>query len=106
MGQVVLQFGDIELNPEQYELRRSGRMVKLERQPMELLILLAQRPAQLVTRDDIIARPWGPGSLTRSGTCARLSPPLGPCLCWPGYSNKGDQSYESANQQKTEDRSD
>src|SRR5664279_4295688 len=62
MGQGVLQFGDIELDPQQYELRRSGRVVKLERQPMELLILLAQRRGQLVTREEIITRLWGPGT--------------------------------------------
>jgi DNA-binding winged helix-turn-helix (wHTH) protein len=31
-GQDVLQFDDIELDLEQYELRRSGRVIKLERQ--------------------------------------------------------------------------
>jgi TolB-like protein/DNA-binding winged helix-turn-helix (wHTH) protein/thioredoxin-like negative regulator of GroEL len=61
MGQALLQFDDIELDPENYELRRSGRVIKLEKQPMELLILLAQRPGQLVTREDIIARLWGQG---------------------------------------------
>ncbi|HST09044.1 MAG TPA: winged helix-turn-helix domain-containing protein [Terriglobales bacterium] len=62
MGQDVLQFDDIELDLEQYELRRSGRVIKLERQPMELLILLAERPGRLVSRDDIIARLWGQGT--------------------------------------------
>ena len=62
MGQGVIQFDDIELDLMQYELRRSGRVVKLERQPMELLILLAERPGQLVTREDIIARLWGQGT--------------------------------------------
>jgi DNA-binding winged helix-turn-helix (wHTH) protein len=62
MEQGVLQFDDLELDPERYELRRSGRVIKLERQPMELLILLAQRPGQLVTREDIIARLWSQGT--------------------------------------------
>src|ERR1700739_3532977 len=62
MGQEVIQFDDIELDPRQFELRRSGRVVKLERQPMELLILLAERPGQLVTREDIITRLWGRGT--------------------------------------------
>jgi TolB-like protein/DNA-binding winged helix-turn-helix (wHTH) protein/tetratricopeptide (TPR) repeat protein len=35
--------------------------VRLERQPMELLILLVERKGQLVTRDEIAARLWGDG---------------------------------------------
>jgi TolB-like protein/DNA-binding winged helix-turn-helix (wHTH) protein/Tfp pilus assembly protein PilF len=47
-----------------YELRRSdGTRVKLERQPMELLILLVERKGQLVTRDEIASRLW-PASIS------------------------------------------
>src|SRR5262245_55434684 len=56
----VVRFGDFELDISQYELRRHGRRVKLGRQPMDLLILLVQRPGQLVTRADIVERLWGP----------------------------------------------
>jgi DNA-binding winged helix-turn-helix (wHTH) protein len=42
-----------------YELRRSGRVVKLERIPMELLLLLVVRKGELVTRDQIVERIWG-----------------------------------------------
>ena len=42
-----------------YRLLRDGRPVRLERQPMELLILLASRPGALVTRQEIAARFWG-----------------------------------------------
>jgi TolB-like protein/DNA-binding winged helix-turn-helix (wHTH) protein/thioredoxin-like negative regulator of GroEL len=42
-----------------YELSLDGHRVKLERQPMELLIFFAQRAAQLVTREEIIQRLWG-----------------------------------------------
>jgi DNA-binding response OmpR family regulator len=41
----------LELDLNTYELRRAGRVIPLERQPMELLILLADRHGQLVTRD-------------------------------------------------------
>lgn len=41
-----------------YELREGDRVVRLERQPMELLILLAQRPGELVTREAIAERFW------------------------------------------------
>jgi TolB-like protein len=42
-----------------YELRRHGRIVRMERRPMELLILLVERQGELVTRDEIVDRLWG-----------------------------------------------
>lgn len=49
---------EVELDLERYELRRRGRIKKLEKLPMELLILLAQRPGQLVTRAQIAEHLW------------------------------------------------
>ena len=49
---------DIELDLGRYELRRHGRRVKLEKKPMDLLILLVSRREQLVSRKDIIAKLW------------------------------------------------
>jgi DNA-binding winged helix-turn-helix (wHTH) protein len=51
--------GYIELDLGRYELRRSGRPVKLEKKAMELLIFLAGRRDQLVSRQDIVALLWG-----------------------------------------------
>jgi TolB-like protein/DNA-binding winged helix-turn-helix (wHTH) protein len=42
-----------------YRLLQNGHAVHLERQPMELLILLVERRGDLVTREDIAARLWG-----------------------------------------------
>lgn len=50
--------GDVELDLGRYELRRSGRRVKLAKKPMELLILLVHRREQLVSRQDIVAALW------------------------------------------------
>jgi DNA-binding winged helix-turn-helix (wHTH) protein len=56
----VLRFGEgFELDRGAYELRRSGRARKLERIPMEILLLLAERRGQLVSREDIIEQVWG-----------------------------------------------
>ena len=56
----VVKFGDdLEIDRVAYELRRSGRPLKLERIPMEILSLLIERHGQLVSRDDIIERIWG-----------------------------------------------
>jgi TolB-like protein/Flp pilus assembly protein TadD len=54
----TLRFGDFELDVADYELRRHGRPVRLERQPMDLLILLVERRPQLALRGDIVARLW------------------------------------------------
>jgi TolB-like protein/DNA-binding winged helix-turn-helix (wHTH) protein len=52
-------FEEFDLDLERYELRRSGLAVKLERIPMELLILLLQNNGKLVRRDAINRRLWG-----------------------------------------------
>ncbi len=55
----VHRFRDFELDVAAYELRRGGRAIRLERQPMDLLILLVERRGQLVTRAEIVDRLWG-----------------------------------------------
>jgi TolB-like protein/DNA-binding winged helix-turn-helix (wHTH) protein len=54
-----VRFHDFELDPGRFELRRAGRRIRLERKPMELLMLLTERPGQLVAREEIIERIWG-----------------------------------------------
>jgi TolB-like protein/DNA-binding winged helix-turn-helix (wHTH) protein len=53
------KFGDFELDPSGFELRRLDRPLKLERIPMELLILLLEKNGQVVSRREIIERLWG-----------------------------------------------
>src|SRR3984893_10848019 len=55
----ILYFDQFELDLNSYELRKSGQVIKLEKLPMELLILLAEKRGQLVTREQIIQRLWG-----------------------------------------------
>jgi TolB-like protein/DNA-binding winged helix-turn-helix (wHTH) protein/Tfp pilus assembly protein PilF len=50
---------DFDLDRRAYELRRAGRPLKLERIPMELLLLLVERHGELVSREQIIERIWG-----------------------------------------------
>lgn len=56
----LFRFGDFELDVGEYQLRRNGRRVALERQPMDLLILLVERRRQLLSRAEIVDRLWGP----------------------------------------------
>jgi len=54
----VYQFGEFRLDCQRFELQLNGRAVRVERKPMELLILLASRQGQLVTRAEIAERLW------------------------------------------------
>lgn len=53
------QFEGFQLDVACYELRRNGHVLKLEKIPMELLILLISRRGELVSREEIIAKLWG-----------------------------------------------
>ena len=53
------KFNDFELDGARFELRRNGRALKLERIPLELLILLAEKNGEVATRQEIIDRLWG-----------------------------------------------
>jgi TolB-like protein/DNA-binding winged helix-turn-helix (wHTH) protein/Tfp pilus assembly protein PilF len=54
-----IHFEEFELDVEGCELRRAGRPIRLERLPMELLLLLLQHPGKLVSREAIDQRLWG-----------------------------------------------
>lgn len=54
-----IRFGDFELDAGGYELRRSGAPVRLERIPMELLLLLVAEPGRLIPRRALADRVWG-----------------------------------------------
>ena len=54
----VYRFGDFRLDCGSYALLRAERPVKLERKPMELLVLFTSRQGQLVTRAEIAERLW------------------------------------------------
>src|SRR5450755_4411712 len=53
------EFGDFTLDQSRYRLQKGERLLRLEKLPMELLILLVQRRGELVSRDEIAERLWG-----------------------------------------------
>jgi TolB-like protein/DNA-binding winged helix-turn-helix (wHTH) protein len=59
MPEETIRFGEFELAPASYELRRRQQPVKIEKIPMELLIFLASRQGRLVTRKEIVEQIWG-----------------------------------------------
>jgi len=54
-----VKFAEFELDRGRYELRRGDSVLKLEKIPMELLILLVESNGQLVTRDEMVEKIWG-----------------------------------------------
>ena len=55
-----LRFGDsFELDCSAHQLRRSGRILKVERIPMEVLEFLVQQRGVVVTREQLVDRIWG-----------------------------------------------
>ena len=55
----TFRFAGFELDLAAYVLRAQGEAVRLEKIPMEALILLVQRAGTLVERSDIAAAVWG-----------------------------------------------
>src|SRR5262249_35027396 len=56
---LVFRVGEFVLDVSAYELKRGDHIVKVERRPMELVILLVSRRGELVTRNEIVDRLWG-----------------------------------------------
>lgn len=52
-------FGEFELDVSAYVLRRAGERIKLEKIPMEVLILLVERAGDLVDRQTLHDALWG-----------------------------------------------
>ncbi len=55
----VFRFGAFEVEEATGELRKQGIRIKLHSQPFQVLVMLLERPAQLVTREEMRQRLWG-----------------------------------------------
>jgi DNA-binding winged helix-turn-helix (wHTH) protein len=53
-----IRFGDYELNLQAGELRKNGTPVRCQEQPLQVLAALAERPGELVTREELRRRVW------------------------------------------------
>jgi TolB-like protein/DNA-binding winged helix-turn-helix (wHTH) protein/Tfp pilus assembly protein PilF len=54
----TLRFGVFEINVRSGELSKQGRKVRLEGQPVQILLCLLENPGELVTRDELRQRLW------------------------------------------------
>jgi DNA-binding winged helix-turn-helix (wHTH) protein len=56
------RFGVFEADAATGELRRQGMRVKLNAQPFQILLMLLEKPGQLLTRDEISRQLWPEGT--------------------------------------------
>jgi len=68
-----LRFHSFELDLETGELLKSGRRIRLQDQPARLLILLASRPGELVTRSEIQKALWEEGRFVEFDTAVNTA---------------------------------
>ncbi|SPF34751.1 putative Transcriptional regulator, CadC [Candidatus Sulfotelmatobacter kueseliae] len=54
----TLRFGVFELDPRTGELRKKGMKIRLQGQPVDILIMLLQRPGEAVTREELQQKLW------------------------------------------------
>jgi cholera toxin transcriptional activator len=58
----LFRFGIFEADQQTGELRKQGRRMQLQGQPFDILIMLLERPGELVSRTQIRARLWPDGT--------------------------------------------
>ena len=59
---IVQRFGSFEVDPRSRELRREGIRIRMQDQPLEVLLLLLARKGEVVTRDELKDRLWPVGT--------------------------------------------
>jgi len=57
-GGRITRFGSFEVDLQEGKLTKSGVRIRLQEQPFQILVLLLERPGQLVTREEIRQRLW------------------------------------------------
>ena len=62
----TLRFNGFEVDPRSRELRRNGSRVRLQDQPLEVLLLLLERQGELVTREELKDKLWPVGTFVDS----------------------------------------
>ena len=69
------RFGRCELDVAELRLYRDGRPIRIEPQPLRMLVALTDRPGEIVTRDELRTLIWGDATFVEFnqglGYCAR-----------------------------------
>lgn len=61
-SKAVYRFGVFEASSDTGELRKRGRRLALQGQPLQVLLMLLERPGEIVTRNEIQQRLWSDGT--------------------------------------------
>lgn len=59
---LLMRFGDFEVDPASGELRKLGVKIKLQEQPFQALVALIERPGEVQTREELQKRLWNDGT--------------------------------------------
>ncbi len=62
----TLRFNGFEVDPRSREVRRNGSWVRLQDQPLEVLLLLVERRGEVVSREELKDRLWPAGTFVDS----------------------------------------
>jgi DNA-binding winged helix-turn-helix (wHTH) protein len=54
-----IRFGVYELDRDAMELRKHGVVLRLQEQPFRVLAMLAERPGEIITREQLQEQIWG-----------------------------------------------
>jgi TolB-like protein/DNA-binding winged helix-turn-helix (wHTH) protein/Tfp pilus assembly protein PilF len=54
----LIRFGVFEVDPRSGELRSKGSRVKLQDQPLQILLAVLEKPGEVVTREELRAKLW------------------------------------------------
>jgi TolB-like protein/DNA-binding winged helix-turn-helix (wHTH) protein len=54
----TFRFGVFELDPRAGEIRKKGMKIRLQGQPVDILVMLLQRPGETITREELQKKLW------------------------------------------------
>lgn len=54
----IIRFGVFEADLRVGELRKSGARIRVQEQPFQILVMLLQRPAEVVSREELRQKLW------------------------------------------------
>jgi TolB-like protein/DNA-binding winged helix-turn-helix (wHTH) protein/tetratricopeptide (TPR) repeat protein len=54
----IVRFEDYQADLQTGELRKNGKKIRLSGQPFQILVLLLEKPGELITREELRARLW------------------------------------------------
>ena len=58
-SEMVLKFGNLIIDKEEYKVTQNGQSLSLPRKEFELLFLLASKPEKVMKREKIMEKVWG-----------------------------------------------